>query len=138
MRSDRAVLEVLFPRVRAALLRILFGMPRKQRYVRELMRISELRISTVQDELRKLSAIGLLTTWSNGYHRFYRANRDHPLTALLVRTVQITARLPHVKRSAVGRRQSSRRRTSRQPTTMPNLRTNRAIRWGIFDKPKSF
>jgi len=138
VRSDRAVLDVLFPRVRGALLRILFGVPRKQRYVRELMRISELRIATVQDELRKLSAIGLLTTWGNGYHRFYRANRDHPLTAMLVRTVQITERLPHIKRSAVDRRQSSRQRKSRQPMNMPIRRANRAIRWGIFDKPKSF
>jgi hypothetical protein len=35
----------------------------------------------VQDELRKLSAIGLITNWSNGYHRFYRAHNPaakHP------------------------------------------------------------
>lgn len=71
------VLDVLFPEVRAKLLRLFFTTPPKERYVRELMNMSRLALHTVQDELRKLSAIGLLISWSNGYHRFYKANRDH-------------------------------------------------------------
>jgi predicted transcriptional regulator len=73
-KSERAVLEVLFPEVRAKLLRSFFTTPPQQRYVRELVNASGLTLHTVQDELRKLSAVGLLTSWSNGYHRFYRAN----------------------------------------------------------------
>ena len=79
LKSGRTVLDVLFPEVRAKLLRVFFTALPKQRYVRELMNVSGLTLHTVQDELRKLSAVGLLTSWSNGYHRFYQANRDHPM-----------------------------------------------------------
>jgi hypothetical protein len=56
-KSERPVLDVLFPEVRAKLLRSLFSMPLKQRYVRELVNISGLTLHTIQDELRKLSAV---------------------------------------------------------------------------------
>jgi hypothetical protein len=38
--------------------------------------MSGLALHTMQDALGGLSAIGLITSWSNGYHRFYRADRD--------------------------------------------------------------
>ena len=69
--SEATILEVLFPKVRAEILRALFGGSRERRYVRELMRETGLALCTVQDELRKLSGIGLVTSYSNGYHRFY-------------------------------------------------------------------
>ena len=89
--------------MRAEILRLLFTIPKKQRYVRELTNMSGLALCTVQDELRKLSAIGLVTSWSNGYHRFYRANRDHPLFSELLRIVQLSAQLPRTKHSALHR-----------------------------------
>ena len=49
------------------------------------MGLSGLALHTVQDELRKLSAAGLITNWSNGYHRFYRANPNHKLTSEEIR-----------------------------------------------------
>ena len=61
-RSERAVLDVLFPEVRAKLLRSFFARPPKQHYVRELVNASGLTLHTVQDELRKLSTVGLLTS----------------------------------------------------------------------------
>ena len=70
LKSERTALDVLFPEVRAKLLRSLFTTPLKERYVRELKNMSGLALHTVQDELRKLSAVGLLSSWSNGYHRF--------------------------------------------------------------------
>jgi predicted transcriptional regulator len=100
---ERSVLEVLFPQVRARLLGLLFTAPPKERYVRELMGKSRLALHTVQDELRKLSAIGLVTSWSNGYHRFYRANRHHQLFPHLVRIVQVSAKLPNAKHEALRR-----------------------------------
>jgi hypothetical protein len=113
VRSERAILDVLFPVVRAKLFRALFASPIKQRYVRELMNLSGLALHTVQDELRKLSAVGLVTSWSNGYHRFYRANRDHPLFAPLRRIVEISAELPVTKHSALHR--PRRGRPTKQP-----------------------
>ena len=88
------VLDLLFPKVRAEMLRLLFFEPKKQRYVRELTAMSGLALRTVQEELATLTALGVLTSWSNGYHRFYRANRDHPLFSHLLAIVLTSARLP--------------------------------------------
>src|SRR5205085_11958338 len=97
MSSKKTVLDVLFPRVRAELLRLLFAEPQQHRYVRELMNMSGLALHTIQDELRKLNALGLIVTWSNGYHRFYRANRDHPFFESLLHIVRGSVKLPMPK-----------------------------------------
>ena len=94
MKASLQALDLLFPKVRAEILRLLFSNAKSQRYVRELMTMSGLALRTVQEELATLSALGLVTSWSNGYHRFYRANRDHPLFPHLRAIVQTSARLP--------------------------------------------
>jgi predicted transcriptional regulator len=104
MKALSTVLEVLFPKVRAEILRLLFSDPARQRYVRELMTMSGLALRTVQEELANLSAAGPITSWSNGYHRFYRANRDHPLFSHLMSIVRKSARLPRVKKPSPRRR----------------------------------
>ena len=104
MKRSPTVLEILFPRVRAEILRLLFSDPARERYVRELAGMSRLALRTVQEELINLSAAGLVTNWTNGYHRFYRANRDHELFPSLVRIVQTSARLPAVKKRPVRRK----------------------------------
>ena len=129
---ERSVLEVLFPQVRAHLLRLLFTAPPKGRYVRKLMGKSRLALHTVQDELRKLSAIGLVTSWSNGYHRFYRANRDHQLFPHLVRIVQVSAKLPNAKHEAL-RRQPGRATRRRSYKSRP-MRPDRLVRWDLFSR----
>ena len=98
MKPAPEILDVLFPKVRAEMLRLLFATQTKQLYVRELMGGSGLALRTVQDELAKLGASGLVTSWSNGYHRFYRANRDHPLSLHVLAIVRASARLPRVKK----------------------------------------
>ncbi len=98
MKSSPEILDVLFPKVRAEILRSLFAAPQKQRYVRELTLMSGLALRTVQEELGKLSAVGLVTSWSNGYHRFYRANRDHPLFRAVLRIVEASPQLPRAKK----------------------------------------
>jgi len=117
LKSQRSLLDILFPVVRAELLRLLFAAPQKQRYVRELTSMSGLALCTVQDELRKLTAVGILTSWSNGYHRFYCANRNHPLFPELCRIVDMSARLPRTKHSALHRRAHSRKHTSHDRRT---------------------
>ncbi len=128
VKSERAILEVLFPVVRARLFRALLAPPITRRYVRELMILSGLALHTVQDELRKLSAVGLVTSSSNGYHCFYRANRDHPLFAPLRRIVEISAELPATRRTALHRPLRQRpakraRRLRRQPVAKREKRT---------------
>ncbi len=83
----KTLLHGLFPAVRAEVLQLLFTNPRQELYVRELARLSFLSLQTVQDELAKLEAADLISSRSNGYHRFYRANPKHPLYATLRRMV---------------------------------------------------
>ena len=113
------------PKVRAQLLRLLFDLPQKQHYVRELASMSGLTLCTIQDELRKLTAVGLLTSWSNGYHRFYRANKDRPLFPQLVRLVQLSTRLPQTKHSALHRRRRQRTQGRRRRRSVDPLPQNR-------------
>ncbi len=83
----KTLLHALFPVVRAEILRLLFTNPRQELYVRELARLSFLSLQTVQDELAKLQAAALVSSRSNGFHRFYRANPKHPLYAALRKMV---------------------------------------------------
>jgi len=72
-------LDLLFPVVRAEILRALFADTRREMYVREIARTAELALRTVQRELGVLKRIGLVTSRSNGYHVFFRANGNHIL-----------------------------------------------------------
>ena len=103
LKKQYTVLEVLFPQGRAELLRLLFARPHKEYYVRELMRMSRLRLSTVQHALRELTALQLITSWSNRYHRFYRANRDHLLFSDLVHIVEASQQAPPIPHSPIPR-----------------------------------
>ena len=130
----RGILEVLFPQVRAKLLRLFFTNPSTQRYVRELTNMSGLALHTVQDELRKLRAVGLITSWSNGYHRFYRANRDHPLYSQILRIVQLNEKLPRTKHSTLHRLKS---RPAKRERTKPHVPpTDRPVSWHLFSQRK--
>lgn len=131
MKKQHSVLEVLFPQVRAEVLRLLFAPPRKQRYVRELMQMSGLALSTIQQELRRLSALQLISSWSNRYHRFYRANRDHPLFRDLVHIVETSEKTPLLGRSAVHRQRKSRRRGRKQ--ALP-FAPDPATHWDLFSR----
>jgi hypothetical protein len=88
------ILQTLFPDVRAQLVRLLFFNPTREFYVRELTRESTLALRTVQKELARLSAIDLVVSRSNGYHRFYRANRRHPAFTALQQLVIKDRRQP--------------------------------------------
>jgi predicted transcriptional regulator len=135
VKSERAMLRVLFPEVRAKLLQLLFSTPREQYYVRELTNKTGLTLHTVQDELRKLTAIGLLSSWSNGYHRFYRANRDHTLFRALTEIVQASAKLPKTKHAALERptRIRPRQKRTRRPDGR-RLPRDLPMRWDLFSK----
>jgi hypothetical protein len=52
LKPERTILSTLFPRVREEILRSLLIILQEQRYVRELMRMSGLALSTIHDELR--------------------------------------------------------------------------------------
>jgi predicted transcriptional regulator len=135
LKSERAILDVLFPKVRAQLLQLLFRTPQKHRYVRELMMMSGLALSTVQDELRKLKAIGLVETWSNGYHRFFKLNRDHPLFAGLYHLIQTSERLPPVKcPTAQHQRRLHIQKNRQERRKVPVRSGDYPTHWGLFSR----
>jgi DNA-binding transcriptional ArsR family regulator len=109
----KTLLHGLFPAVRAEVLRLLFTNPGQELYVRELARLSFLSLQTVQDELAKLEAADLISSRSNGYHRFYRANPKHPLYSTVKRIVIKGALHPKPAPPARGTRGRKRRSTSR-------------------------
>ena len=131
--SKCTLLEVLFPKVRAKILQLLFTTPGNQQYVRQLAGSSGLALHTVQDELRRLSAVGLLTNWSNGYHRFYQANPGHPLCSHLFHIVHLSENLPRTRHSGLGRPTGGvvKRRRLRKPPPLPK---DYPIRWNLFSK----
>src|SRR5205814_9620542 len=129
--TERTILKILFPQVRAELLRVLFGASQKQRYVRELVAITGLAMHTIQDELRKLTAIGLVVSWSNGYHRFYRAHREHALFDHLHRIVQLSEELPKAKHSVLHRPPGLLPRSKRKKPVNARMRPSRPPNWGL-------
>jgi DNA-binding MarR family transcriptional regulator len=130
VKKQHSVLEALFPQGRAEILRLLFAPPQKEHYVRELMRMSGLTLGTVQDELRKLRALQLVTSRSNRYHRFYRANRDHALFRALAEIVETSEKTPRIERDLLQRK---RRKTSpsRKARALP---VDRPMQWHLFSK----
>jgi DNA-binding transcriptional ArsR family regulator len=91
-----SLLSVLFPQVRAEVLRLLFANAAQELHLRELTRRSGLTLGTVQDELEKLSKADLITNRRDGNRRYYRANASHPLFPDLQQLVLKTAGLRDV------------------------------------------
>lgn len=95
------LLSVLFPQVRAEVLRLLFADASRQLHMRDLTRQSGLGLGTVQGELEKLSQADLVTSRRDGNRRYFRANASHPLFADLQQIVLKTAGLQDVLADAL-------------------------------------
>ena len=128
MKKQRSVLEILFPPARAEILRLLFDRPPTELYVRELMGLSGLTLCAIQDELRKLTTLQLVTSWSNRYHRFYRANRSHQLFRHLLQIVENSEQTPRLSHYAL-HRQPARRPKRKKAGALP---PDRPVRWDLF------
>jgi predicted nucleotidyltransferase len=74
-----SAIEVIFPKVRAEIMRLLFSDPAKEFHLRELSRLSSLALGTIQQEVRKLSRADLLVARRDGNRLYYRANTGHPI-----------------------------------------------------------
>lgn len=93
--------EILSSKVRAEVLRLLFGLDAAELHMRELERRSGCAIGTIQTELKKLDRLGLVTGRRDGNRLYYRANREHPLYPDLRRIVIKTVGLVDVLRNAL-------------------------------------
>ena len=135
MKKHRFPLEVLFPQVRAKVLALLFGTDSREHYVRELALRSHLALHTIQDELRKLSALRLVASRSNGSRRYYQANRSHALYPAIRDIVALSSESPraHIRdlQRGPGKRSSKRNRKPRRA----HLKVPYGpINWGTLQK----
>ena len=96
-----SLLSILFPQVRAEVLRLLFADGNRELHLRDLTRQSGLTLGTMQGELAKLSAADLVTSVRDGNRRYYRANARHPLFRDLQQLVLKTAGLRDVLAEAL-------------------------------------
>jgi len=118
--NPAGILYNLFPQVRAELLHILFrDGKRRESYVRQLARESDLALRTVQKELARLSGIGLILSRSDGLYRYYRSNVHHPLYRALhelaVKGTTTYSFVSNRKRPRFSRKQRPRRRDPLTP-----------------------
>jgi DNA-binding transcriptional ArsR family regulator len=85
-----SLIDIVSSRVKAELLRLLFGLLQPELHLRELVRQSGLSLGTVQQELRRLTRVGLVLARKDGNRVYYRANPDHPafrdLCSLVLKT----------------------------------------------------
>ena len=74
-----SAIEVIFPKVRGEIMRLLFSDPAKEFHLRELSRLSSLALGTIQQEVSKLTRADLLIARRDGNRLYYRANTGHPI-----------------------------------------------------------
>lgn len=84
------LVDIASSRVKAEIFRLHFGLRQPELYLRELARQSGLSLGTVQQELRRLTRVGVVSARKDGNRVCYRANAQHPvhgqLRSLMLRT----------------------------------------------------
>ena len=92
--------ETLFSKTQRGVLGLLFGNPERSYYANEIVRHAQAGIGTVQRELERLVAAGLLTVARVGNQKHYRANRQSPIfdemEAIVSKTMARASRAPAV------------------------------------------
>jgi DNA-binding transcriptional ArsR family regulator len=107
--ADTDLLHLLFPHVRAEILRMLFVNFPSQTYGREAARVTTLALRTVQRELAMLEAAGFVTSRKEGSVRLFRANRGHRMFPALQQLVMKGASARRFVSKAKRPRQTRRR-----------------------------
>lgn len=95
------LVDIVSSRRKAEVLRLLFGIERKEIHLRDLARQSELALRTVQQELVRLGKVGLVSSRKDGNRMYYQANQHSPVYADLRNIVLKTAGLADVLREAL-------------------------------------
>lgn len=93
--------RLLSSRVKAEVLRLLFGVEGRELHLRDLARQAGMNAMTVRQELTRLSGLGLVTSRKNGNRTYYRADERHPLYPDLRNIVLKTSGLVDVLREAL-------------------------------------
>jgi DNA-binding transcriptional ArsR family regulator len=72
-----SLVDIVGSRVKSEILRLLFGLTSPDLHLRELVRQSGLSLATVQQELRRLTRVGIVLARKDGNRVYYRANPAH-------------------------------------------------------------
>lgn len=76
--TSNPLAELFGSRAKAEVIRILFGLSSNEVYISEIIRRSGLAGQGVDEQLRVLFALGLVTSRPDGNRRYFQANREHP------------------------------------------------------------
>jgi uncharacterized protein len=71
--------EILSSNIRAEIFRNLFGVSQQSLHLREIERRTGFAVGTVQQEIKKLKRLDIITQIKDGNRVYYKANTDHPL-----------------------------------------------------------
>lgn len=82
--------ELLTSKTRAEVMRILFNGLREEHYLRDLEKLSHVKVNSLQKEVKHLSSLDLLKVRKDGNRIYYSANTEHPLYPDLVSIVEKT------------------------------------------------
>jgi predicted nucleotidyltransferase len=77
--SRYSMASALFPKARRAVLGLLFGLPDRAFYLREIARMTGLSVRPVQRELARLSGAGILSRTRQGRQVYFQADPGCPL-----------------------------------------------------------
>ena len=91
--------KIFLSKARGEILRLLFGVNRESKHVREVERLTPLSYTAVRQELKKLASLELVTAKVDGNRTYYSANEEHPLFSELHRIVLKTDGLVDVLKS---------------------------------------
>lgn len=78
-----SLIEQLFPKARAEILRLLFSDPGRSLHLRELARLSGLAVGTIQREVAHLRETGLVRQQRDGNRLYFSANVENPILSEL-------------------------------------------------------
>jgi len=97
-----ALEQFLGSRTRAGILSCLFGTSPQRVHLRALVRETGASLGTVQQDLKKLEAMGLIASERDGNRLYYSADPKHPLYSSLRELVQRTTGVYGVLRESLG------------------------------------
>jgi predicted nucleotidyltransferase len=82
--------EILTSHTRAELMRILFDGTGEEHYLREIEKLTNVGLNSLQKEVKHLTSIDLIKARKDGNRIYYCANKEHPLYLDLLSIVEKT------------------------------------------------
>jgi predicted nucleotidyltransferase len=82
--------EILTSHSRAEIMRILFDGAGEEYYLREIEKLTNVGLNSLQKEVKHLTSIDLIKARKDGNRIYYHANKEHPLYLDLISIVEKT------------------------------------------------